>query len=161
MGHVPIFYWRMKALADIESLIAPTILAMGYELWGCVFVPQGQRGVLRIYVDKATGITLDDCQAVSEQVGALLDVNEPLRGAYTLEVSSPGMDRPLLTRKHFERYVGHGVRILLRVPWQGRRKYSGQLQQVVDGKVILQGEDGGLVSLALVDIEKANVIPEF
>lgn len=161
MGHVPIFYWRMKALTDIERLISPTISAMGYELWGCVFAPQGQQGVLRIYIDKATGITLDDCQAVSEQVGALLDVNAPLRGAYTLEVSSPGMDRPLMRRDHFERYVGHGVRILLRAPWQGRRKYSGQLQQVVDGKVILQGEDGGLVSLALVDIEKANVIPEF
>jgi ribosome maturation factor RimP len=151
----------MKALAEIERLIAPTILAMGYDLWGCIFLRQGRTGVLRVYIDKDTGITVDDCQAVSQQIGAVLDVAAPVAGDYTLEVSSPGMDRPLLVREHFERYIGHTVRVVLRVPQQGRRRYNGRLQQVVDGTIVLQAEEVGLISLALMDVEKANVIPEF
>ncbi len=119
-------------------LLEPAIAAMGYEL-ADIDVHLGRRGVLRLYIDRAGGVTVDDCQRVSEQVGALLDVEDPLPGSYTLEVSSPGFDRRLRTQAHFERFVGERVRIELRDAREGRRNFTGRLTGVESGVRVARG----------------------
>ena len=100
----------------LQNILAPSIEALGYELWGFVYVPQSRYSVLRVYIDSDKGITVSDCERVSRQLSAVLDVEDPLPGAYSLEVSSPGLDRPLFTLAHFERYLGAGVNVRVHVP---------------------------------------------
>ena len=145
---------------DLDGLIGPTVEALGYELVGVEYLPQGRHSVLRIFIDRADGVNLDDCARVSYQVSGLLDVEEPIKGNYTLEVSSPGLDRPLFKPEHYARFTGHRVRVRLKVPLLERRKFTGVLQGVRDGQVILV-EDGQEFSLPLDKIEKANLVPEF
>jgi ribosome maturation factor RimP len=139
------------------GLLEPAVAAMGFEL-ADVDVHLGRRGVLRLYIDRAGGVTVDDCQRVSEQVGALLDVEDPLPGSYTLEVSSPGFDRRLRTPAHFERFVGARVRIELRDALEGRRNFTGTLTGVEGGNVLLE-LDGEAWKLPLNDIAVARLVP--
>jgi ribosome maturation factor RimP len=139
------------------GLLEPAVAAMGFEL-ADVDVHLGRRGVLRLYIDRAGGVTVDDCQRVSEQVGALLDVEDPLPGSYTLEVSSPGFDRRLRTPAHFERFVGERVRIELRDALEGRRNFTGTLTGVEGGNVLLE-VDGEAWKLPLNDIAVARLVP--
>ncbi|RMD71399.1 MAG: ribosome maturation factor RimP [Gammaproteobacteria bacterium] len=144
----------------VKALVEPMITAMGYELVGVEYVTQSGRPTLRIYIDCPGGIQVSDCQRVSEQVGALLDVEDPIAGAYNLEVSSPGLDRPLFTAPHFERFAGHRVKIRMRFPIQGRRRFTGILLGIQGDQVRLKEGDREIF-LPLEDIEKANVVPEF
>jgi ribosome maturation factor RimP len=146
--------------ADLDGLIGPTVEGLGYELVGIEYLPQGRHSLLRVYIDHADGITLDDCARVSYQVSGLLDVEDPIKGNYTLEVSSPGLDRPLFKPEHFMRFAGHRVRVRLKVPLLERRKFSGVLQGLRDDQVIVV-DDGQEFSLPLDKIEKANLVPEF
>ncbi len=139
------------------TLLEPAVAAMGYEL-ADIDVHLGRRGVLRLYIDRAGGVTVDDCQRVSEQVGALLDVEDPLPGAYNLEVSSPGFDRRLRTQAHFERFVGERVRIELRDAREGRRNFTGRLTGLENGSVLLE-VDGEMWRLPLNDIAIARLVP--
>ncbi len=143
----------------LQRLLEPVVKMLGYELVGIEYFPSGHHYILRVYIDKAAGITLDDCEIVSHQVSALLDVEDPIRGQYTLEVSSPGLDRPLFTPEHFSRFSGKQVKLRLSTPLNGRRNYKGRLQGLDDGKVILE-VDGARVGLPLEDIEKARLVPE-
>ena len=133
---------------------------MGYELVGIEYRSGADSGLLRIYIDREGGIQLDDCVAVSRQVSAMLDVEDPLKEAYQLEVSSPGVDRPLFVKEHFERFAGSKVRVKLRMKLHGRRRFEGVLQGVQDENVVLE-MDGEMEYLPLDQIDSARLVPEF
>lgn len=147
-----------EQISGLDELIRPSVEAMGYELVGVEFLSPGSGGTLRIYIDGATGITVDDCERVSRQVSSLLDVEDPIPGAYTLEVSSPGLDRPLFTPEHFQRFAGETVKIRLEIPMEGRRKLKGRLLGWVDDHVVVE-EDGREISVPLQSIGRANLVP--
>lgn len=139
------------------ELLEPAVAALGCEL-ADLDVHLGRRGVLRLYIDREGGVTLDDCQRVSEQVGALLDVEDPLPGSYVLEVSSPGFDRRLRTQAHFERFVGERVRVEMKDARDGRRNFTGRLTGVESGSALLE-VDGEVWQLPLNDIAVARLVP--
>ncbi len=145
---------------SLTALINPVAVSLGCELWGLEFVAQGRQSLLRIYIDKDDGVTLEDCERVSRQVSSVLDVEDLIKGEYTLEVSSPGMDRPLFSLAQFEQSIGERVQIKLRMPFDGRRKFTGVLIAVENEEVILQVDNDEFV-LPIETIEKANIIPQF
>lgn len=146
-----------KSEALIAELIGPTIEALGLELWGVEHGKQGKFSLLRIFIDSEEGITIDDCEKVSRQVSAILDVEDPISGEYTLEVSSPGLERPLFNLSQFEQFIGDMVRIRTRGPVEGRRKFKGTITAVVDDVVEL-AIDGETYRLPHGDIEKAEIV---
>lgn len=150
----------MSRASDLETLLTPVIAAQGCELWHLEFSVQGRRSLLRIYIDSPAGISLDDCERVSRQVSAVLDVEDPIVSAYTLEVSSPGLDRQLHKPEQFARYIGAIVAVKLRMPYEGRRRFQGRLNGLEDGDLVLQVEDTEFL-LPLDTIEKAQVVPVF
>ena len=145
-------------------LLEPEVAALGCELVELEFHPHRGGGLLRIYIDRTGGateqVTVEDCEAVSRRVSATLDVADPIAGEYTLEVSSPGLDRPLRTRAHFERFAGSRVRVESFVPRAGRRRWTGRLVRVGEAGVELE-VDGAPVALALDEIKTARLVPEF
>lgn len=151
----------MKQAPDnLRNIVAPVVAAMGYELVGVEFHPQAGNNLLRVYIDQEQGVTLDDCEAISNQLSAVLDVEDPIQGRYTLEVSSPGLDRPLFEPEHFQRFAGHRARVQLALPRDGRRRFTGELRGVEDGDVVLV-VDGQQVRLPLEEIEQARLVPEY
>ncbi|WJW76512.1 ribosome maturation factor RimP [Thiohalobacter sp. IOR34] len=144
---------------NLRELLEPAVNALGCELVGIEYLPSGKHSVLRIYIDREDGVTLDDCQQVSYQVSGLLDVEDPVPGQYTLEVSSPGLDRPLFREADFERFAGQPVKIRMALPIEGQRKFTGLLQGVRQGQVILETEDGSEIGLPLDQIEQARLVP--
>jgi ribosome maturation factor RimP len=146
----------------LTEVVASAIEPLGYELVGVEYVSQGRHSVLRVYLDQPGGITLDDCERASRQLSAVLDVNDPIKGHYTLEVSSPGLDRPLFTASQFAQFIGHQVRVRLRVPVDGHRKLKAVIRKVQDDEIVLAEVEGGAEWQILLDnIEKANLVPEF
>ena len=144
---------------ELRELIEPAVTALGFELVGVEFI-HGKSGLLRVYIDHPDGISVDDCQAVSHQVSGILDVEDPIRGEYTLEVSSPGLDRPLFQARDFERFAGNQVDVRLLAPVNGRRKFKGVLGGLRDGQVVLQMDDEELV-VALDEIDRARLVPDY
>jgi ribosome maturation factor RimP len=152
----------------LMRLLEPPIEALHYELIDLEFAREGRGGVLRIYIDRkaghvgaaqAEGITVDDCANVSHVVSQILDTSDPIKGYYTLEVSSPGFDRILRTRAHFDRFVGERVFAELKLPIEGRRRYVGTLKSVSDDTIVVE-VDGQAHSLPLDRIQKARLRPE-
>lgn len=132
---------------------------MGYELADLELKTGGKDQVVRIFIDRdPEGIQLEDCEAVSRQVSAILDVEDPISGHYTLEVSSPGLDRKLTKPAHFRRFAGEQVKVRLRFPMAGRRNFKGQLKAVGDEKIEVE-VDGELHSLPMKTIESARLVP--
>lgn len=164
MGLAPIFcLWGVmqKAPGGLVELVERTVTPMGYEVVGVELAGSGERGrVLRVYIDQEEGITLDDCAAVSHQLSGVLDVEDPIREHYRLEVSSPGLDRPLFTPAQFERFAGHEVRIRLARLIDRRRKLSGVLRGL-RGDAVLVEVEGAELAIPLADIESARLVPEF
>lgn len=144
---------------DIETLIEPAIEALGCQLWGLQLV-QSKRPVLRIYIDTASGAGIEDCERVSRQVSQILDVEDPFRGEYTLEVSSPGMDRLLFKAAHYARYAGEQVSLRLRIPFEGQRNFKGVLCGMEKDEVILRVDDEEVL-FPIESIEKAQLMPQF
>jgi ribosome maturation factor RimP len=142
---------------QLIELLEPAIAAMGFEL-ADLDAHLGRRGLLRLYIDREGGVTVDDCQRVSEQIGAFLDVEDPLPGSYVLEVSSPGFDRRLRTRTHFERFVGEQVRVELKDALDGRRNFTGRLTGLEGNEALLEVE-GKVWHLPLSDIAVARLVP--
>ena len=142
------------------DLLGPEVEALGYELVELDAPAPGGSGTLRIYIDRDEGVGLEDCERVSHRVSGLLDVEDPIPGQYVLEVSSPGLDRPLRTEDHFRRQAGQLVKIVLASGRPGRRRYKGRILGVDDG-VLEIDVDGEGVSLSLSDIESARLVPEF
>jgi ribosome maturation factor RimP len=132
---------------------------MGYELVGCELFPQGRQIVFRIYIDSQNGVTVDDCTKVSHQVSAIMDVVNPIQGNYALEVSSPGIDRPLFEIEHYRQYIGRRIKIRLYATINGRRQYKGILQYVKGEDIYLLEDDATLlVKLPFSNIEKGYLI---
>lgn len=149
----------MKDKTALQTLLAPIVEALGYEFWGYIYIPQGRYAVLRIYIDSEQGITVDDCEKVSRQVSAVLDVEDPIIGGYTLEVSSPGVDRPLFTSDQFARYMGHEVNIRLRMALENRKHLRGVIQKVTDTEVAIRANEQEYL-IARDNIARANLIGE-
>ncbi|GAB2789969.1 ribosome maturation factor RimP [Halomonas shantousis] len=146
--------------AALYALIEPVVSAMGFELWGLDYFAQGKHSRLVIYIENPSGITVDDCASVSRQVSGVLDVEDPIPGEYRLEVSSPGMDRPLFTLDHFDRFRGSDVQLKLRTPFDGRRKFQGRLVGIEGDEVLLHlGEEE--YCFPIESIEQARVVPRF
>ncbi len=150
-----------RAHTKLEDLLSPVVIALGFEFVGLEYLPQGKHSLLRIYIDKSDGITVDDCSEVSHQVSGVLEVEDPISGHYVLEVSSPGIERPLFKFEDFERFSGHLAQIRLQIPLDGRRNFKGTLQgvQIEDQRVGLAVDDE-VFSLPWASIEKARLIVE-
>lgn len=142
-----------------EMLEAP-VGASGYELVGLEFIRAGEHSTLRIFIDHDNGINVDDCAEVSRQVSAVLDVEDPISVAYSLEVSSPGLERPLFKTAHYEQFIGHEVNIVLKMAIGNRRKWKGEILSI-EGETITINVDGQEEQFALSNVAKANLIPKF
>lgn len=145
--------------AELRELIEPAVTALGFDLVGVEFI-HGKSGLLRVYIDHEDGISVDDCKSVSYQVSGLLDVEDPIRGQYSLEVSSPGLDRPLFRARDFERFAGHEISLRLSVPVEGRRKFKGILLGMREGQVVLKMDDEELI-VSLNEIDRARLVPDY
>ncbi|MBU2896314.1 ribosome maturation factor RimP [Vibrio hepatarius] len=142
-----------------EMLEAP-VVALGYELVGLEFIRAGEHSTLRIFIDHEDGITVDGCAEVSRQVSAVMDVEDPITVAYNLEVSSPGLERPLFKAEHYEQFIGHEVSIVLKMSVVNRRKWKGIIHSI-EGETVTVNIDGNEEEFALSNISKANLIPKF
>lgn len=151
-----------EKVQTIRNLLRPSVESLGFELLGVELRGSVRSPLLRVYIDHPAGITVDDCGQVSHQISGVLDVEAVLSDAYTLEVSSPGLDRPLFEPAHFERHIGDTVRLRLAVPdHQGRRRYSGRLEDFREGVAVLVTEQQGVVSVPFGNIESARLVPDF
>lgn len=151
----------MKQAPDhLLELIEPVVEGLGYECVGVEFSSHPKHGFLRIYIDAEQGVGMEDCAKVSHQVSGVLDVEDPISGEYNLEVSSPGMDRPLFKLKQFEQFIGHAVLVNLFKPVNGRRKISGLIEKVEGSDVFLQ-QDGQVYKVPFQAITKARLEPDY
>lgn len=141
----------------IKAIVEPVIDSMGFEL---VRVTYGgdRRPKLQIMAERSDGsMTVDDCAILSQELSAVLDVEDPIESDYVLEVSSPGIDRPLTRRKDFERWAGFEAKLEMRAPIEGRRRFTGRLKGLEDDRVVLRLEDSD-VRLPLAEIQKAKLV---
>lgn len=143
-------------------MIEPLVNSLGYELVMLEYATRARgSSTLRVFIDSPNGIGLEDCETVSREVAGLMDVEDPIHGAYRLEISSPGSDRPLVKPEHFERFRGETVRVQMLVPVAGSgRKFRGVLMGM-DGEAVVLEVDGQRVALPLADIERARLVPDY
>lgn len=148
-----------KVTDKIEALTQPVIEDMGYELVGIEYVASGKHSILRVYIDSDQGIGLNDCESVSHQLSSILDVEDPITTQYNLEVSSPGVERPLFNIKHYQRFLGHDIKLRLLRPINGQRKFNGAIGSVseVNNSIELMTSTGSQ-KLDIDLIKKANLI---
>ena len=148
-----------KAL-ELKDLLEPTVNGLGLELLGVEFSPSAGSALLRVYID-APGrpVAIEDCEAVSREISGSLDVNDPIATQYTLEVSSPGIDRPLFTLPQFVKQVGEQIKLSLGSPQDGRRRLQGRLLRVEESNVVID-VDGKEYSVAIGNIDKARLVPD-
>jgi ribosome maturation factor RimP len=145
---------------EIRDMLAPTVQALGFELFGVEYAPSVGNALLRLYIDvEGRHINAEDCEVVSREVSALLDVNDPIASEYTLEVSSPGIDRPLFGAAQFARFLGEQAKLSLRVPMEGRRRLQGRIARV-EGERVTIAEEKGEFTVAEANIEKARLVPD-
>jgi ribosome maturation factor RimP len=145
---------------QLEALLGPTIEGLGCRLWGIEHLSHGRRSVLRVYIDRDEGVTIDDCERVSRQISAVLDVEEPLTGSYTLEVSSPGMDRCLFRPEQYAESIGESLDVRLTVPFEGRRRFAGELVGFENNEVVLRMDDHEFL-IPLENVQRARIVPNF
>ncbi len=146
---------------ELKALISPVVESLGCELWGLEYLTQAKHATLRLFIDKEDGgVMLTDCENVSRQVSAVMDVEDPIACEYDLEVSSPGAARSLYNLEQYKRYLGEKVKIQLRVPFDGRRKFTGILNAVESDEVVVVVDNEEYL-LPIGSIDKANIIPRF
>lgn len=145
---------------QLEELLGPVAESLGCELWGVEYQTHGRNALLRIFIDREDGVTVEDCEKVSRQASAVLDVEDPISGKYTLEVSSPGLDRPLYRPDQYKRFAGARIEVRLRMPLEGQRKWRGLLAGVEGDELVLRVDDENEYLLPIDSIERANVIPQ-
>lgn len=151
----------MDKAQDIARLVEPTITALGLELWGVEYSPRANNSLVRLYIDHAErDITVDDCEAVSREVSASFDVEDPINGHYTLEVSSPGLDRPFFKAMQLPGFLGETLEVSLHAPIAGRRRVQGRLQSV-DGEQVLLAIEGGEFSFDFAQAAKLRIKPDY
>ncbi len=144
---------------DLEKLLQPIVNQLGYELWGCDYLQQGKHSLLRIYIDKEDGIGVADCELVSRDVSTMLDVEDPITGNYSLEISSPGIPRPLFYKEQFDRYIGSEVELKLYKPLDGSRKVIGTICST-DSETLIIDLGDSQKNILFSQIVKANLIGE-
>lgn len=157
--------------ADIAKLLAPTVESLGLELLGAEYLPAPGSATLRLYIDVPAGetgadgepraVTIEDCEAVSREVSAQLDVEDPISGQYTLEVSSPGVDRPLFAPDQFARFAGEKAKVGLKLPQDGRRKLQGAILRVEGDSIVFAVDGVGEFAVAFDNIDKARLVPDW
>lgn len=143
---------------ELAKLLEPTVERLGYELADLEVRLGGKGGLVRVFIDKPEGIDLDDCEKVSLAISALLDVEDPVPGNYNLEVSSPGLDRKLTKVEHFQRFTGETVKVQMRFPIEGRRRFRGTLVASDQENIVVE-VDGESHSLPLRTIDTARLVP--
>ncbi|MEY4641732.1 MAG: ribosome maturation factor RimP [Pseudomonadota bacterium] len=143
----------------IRKIVEPVIAALGFQLWGIEYLGQGRHTLLRVYLDKEGGINVDDCAEASRHISSILDVEDPISSEYTLEVSSPGLDRLLFTLDQMRQYVGATIKLRLTENFEGRRNYSGVLAEVSNDEIVLVAEQNRYV-FPYESVEKTNVVSE-
>jgi len=144
----------------LTDMLRPAVQETGKELLGVEFISAGNNSILRLFIEHENGINVDDCAEVSRQVGAILDVEDPISSEYNLEVSSPGVDRPLFELSHFQQVIGETVNVKLSMPLNGRRKFKGLLTAIENGTLIVE-VDGIDYELVINNIDKANLVARF
>src|SRR5690554_5701055 len=144
----------------LYEMLEPAVAALDFTLWGVEFVRAGKHSTLRVYIDHENGISVDDCADVSHQVSAILDVEDPIKFEYFLEVSSPGMERPFFKAEQYADYVGGVAAVELTMPQQGKRKFKAVIA-AVDGDNIEFNVDGETLKVAQSSIKKAHLVPQF
>ena len=145
---------------NLQEMLQDAVEDLGCELWGIECQRVGRFMTVRLFIDKDGGVTVDDCANVSRQVSAILDVEDPIADKYNLEVSSPGLDRPLFTLPQFERYIGQDIAVHLRIPVMERRKWQGKLERIEKDMITLIVDDQEQI-LVFGNIQKANVVAKF
>jgi ribosome maturation factor RimP len=150
---------RLKSV-KLTNLLRPLVEDLGYEFVGLEHGSNPKDPVLVIYIDKEDGIAVEDCEKVSREVAALLDVEDPIPGRYNLEVSSPGLDRPLFTLEQFEQFSGEVARISLYAPLAGRRKFKGKILGTEGDQVKLALDDSEVL-LEMGNVAKARLVPDY
>lgn len=143
----------------LETMLDPVVASLDCELWGLEYHPQKKRGLLRLYIEKTGGVSIDDCERVSRQVSSVLDVENPIASEYVLEVSSPGMDRPLFKLPQFSSCVGQRLQVRLRIAFEGRRNFTGLLKGLENEDEVVIEADGEEFLLPYELIDRARVIP--
>ncbi len=146
--------------AKLTRLLQPLIEDLGYEFVGIEHRSNPKNPVVAIYIDRPDGIAIEDCETVSREVAALLDVEDPIPGHYTLEVSSPGLDRPLFTLEQFARFVGEEAAVSVFAPVDGRRRFKGRILGAAEGRVTVE-QDGAEVVLEMANVAKARLVPDY
>ena len=146
--------------AKLTSMLRPLVEELGYEFVGLEYSNNPKNPVLIVYIDKQGGISVDDCESTSREIAALLDVEDPIPGHFVLEVSSPGLDRPLFSLEHFQQFAGELAQVNLYAPLKGRRKFKGRILGVTDGQVNID-QDGTEISLEHGNIAKARLVPDY
>jgi ribosome maturation factor RimP len=165
VGLEPFFYlWKatvsMVLQEQLKTLLAPEVESLGFEFWGVEVQIHPKSRLLRIYIDGDDGVTVEDCANVSRQVSAVLDVEDLIPGEYRLEISSPGMDRPLFTLEQYGRYLGETITLKLNKSFEGRKKYKGVLSAVENDEITIIYDDFEY-TMPFEWVEKANVVPRF
>lgn len=143
----------------IDELLQPGAQALGYELVA-VEMSGGDTSIVRVYIDTPNGVTVDDCAKASRQFSAILDVEDPISNRYTLEVSSPGLDRPLAKPDHFKQVVGSGVKIKMTTLVNGRRRFTGELVEATDEFAVVE-VDGEQTELPYDEMDRARLVPVY
>jgi len=144
---------------ELIELLEPVVTALGYEMLGIEYFRQKDGSMLRLYIDKDDGITIDDCTRVNHQVIGVLDVHDPIKEKYFLEISSPGLDRPLFTLEQFQRFIGEKVKMKLREKIEERRKFKGVIKAVEESAVLIS-DDGVDYLIPAEAIDSAHLVPE-
>ncbi|QGP52960.1 Ribosome maturation factor RimP [Piscirickettsia salmonis] len=150
----------MKHNESLTEMLSLVVTGLDFELWGIEQVPQGAQSVLRVYIEGPEGVTVEDCATVSRQIGAVLDVEDPIAGNYSLEVSSPGLDRLLFTSEQYQRYLEQELQIRLKILNNGKRRIRGRLTAVTEQGVCIDVKDEQF-DIRWADIDRANVFTKF
>ncbi len=149
-----------QSLKHLWDLFEPVVIGMGYELVEIEYLPNPKYGVLRLFIDKEAGIQVEDCSAVSRQISALIDVEDPVSGKFNLEVSSPGLDRPLRRAEDFQQFSGEVIKVKTSMAFEGQRNFKGLLKGLEEDLVVIECEDKE-VRLPITAIDKARLVPDF
>ena len=164
MGLMPFFCiwrnWLAKFAQKLTEMLRPAVEGVGKELLGIEYISAGNNSVLRLFIEHENGINVDDCAEVSRQVSAILDVEDPIGPEYNLEVSSPGLDKPLFDLEHFQAVIGETITVKLSMPQNGRRKFKGKLE-AIEKDILIIVVDGQDYELVFSNIDKANLVPKF
>ena len=151
---------------EIAKLLVPTVQSLGLELLGVEYLPAPGGALLRLYIDVPADaaedrlVGIEDCEAVSREVSAQLDVADPITTHYTLEVSSPGIERPLFTPAQFARFIGEPAKVTMKLPQDGRRRLQEKIARVEEGNIVFN-VDGAEINVASDNIEKAKLVPDW